>query len=95
MTHGPDPVYVLRGSQSTVTYLKYLSDDILYSGDQDGFIYIWEMKSKRQITKMTAHPGNHHIYSYKKKVAVQGLCYIYMAFCFHLNIKEYSEICLN
>lgn len=57
MTHGPDPVYVLRGSQSTITYLKYLSNDVLYSGDQDGFIYIWDMKSNRQITKMTAHPG--------------------------------------
>lgn len=57
MSHGPDPVYVLRGSLNAVTCLRYLSKDILFSGDQDGFVYVWNMETKRQTAKIAAHPG--------------------------------------
>ena len=58
MTHGPDPVYILRGSESPVTCLKYLSDDTLYSGDQNGSVYTWDIKTKRQSNKISAHSGH-------------------------------------
>ncbi|XP_076110749.1 guanine nucleotide-binding protein subunit beta-like protein 1 [Mytilus galloprovincialis] len=58
MAHGPDPLYILRGSESAVTCLKHWSNDVLYSGDQNGNIYIWDMETKRPVNKIISHSGH-------------------------------------
>ncbi|XP_052061647.1 guanine nucleotide-binding protein subunit beta-like protein 1 [Mytilus californianus] len=58
MAHGPDPVYILRGCESAVTCLKYWSNNVLYSGDQSGNIYIWDMETKRPVNKTIGHFGH-------------------------------------
>ncbi|KAL4233321.1 Guanine nucleotide binding protein (G protein) [Mactra antiquata] len=58
----PDPIYVLRGTDSPVAYLKFIDIDNLLSGSYNGTIYIWCMDSKRIKYKISAHPDTSVLY---------------------------------
>lgn len=54
----PDPIYTLRGTGDTVTALKFHTDHTLYSGDSNGTVHIWDMKIRRVLSTLEAHPGH-------------------------------------
>ncbi|KAL5009583.1 hypothetical protein ScPMuIL_011888 [Solemya velum] len=53
----PDPIYILRGSEDTVTCLSFpgSSSEFLYSGSVNGTLYVWDMKTKRVVQSFKAH----------------------------------------
>lgn len=55
----PDPVYILRGSTSSVTSLHFpaSSSDFLYAGNETGHVLMWDMKNKRIQSSLDAHGG--------------------------------------
>ncbi|KAL6633171.1 WD40 repeat-like protein [Neocallimastix sp. 'constans'] len=50
----PDPIYIFRGHNSVINTVKILKD-IIISGDVNGEIILWDLKSKKQIVKWKAH----------------------------------------
>ncbi|ORX77616.1 WD40 repeat-like protein [Anaeromyces robustus] len=50
----PDPIYIFRGHNSVINTVKILKD-IVISGDINGQIILWDLKSKKQILKWKAH----------------------------------------
>ncbi|ORX43274.1 WD40 repeat-like protein [Piromyces finnis] len=50
----PDPIYIFRGHNSIINTVKILND-IIISGDINGQVIIWDLKTKKQILKWKAH----------------------------------------
>ncbi|KAM6422758.1 guanine nucleotide-binding protein subunit beta-like protein 1 isoform 2-T7 [Liasis olivaceus] len=59
----PDPVYVLRGTNSDINALSFHCSDpepelpILYSGSSSGLIHIWNLKTHRACSSLDGHSG--------------------------------------
>lgn len=53
----PDPVFTLRGSGCPITCLKF-SDQWLFSGSEDGTVHIWDLRTRRPLGTLPAHPGH-------------------------------------
>ncbi|XP_058014652.1 guanine nucleotide-binding protein subunit beta-like protein 1 isoform X2 [Ahaetulla prasina] len=60
----PDPVYVLRGTNSGINTLCFQCSNpdpdfpILYSGSSNGLIHIWNLKTRRVCDSLNGHGGN-------------------------------------
>ncbi|XP_015679080.1 guanine nucleotide-binding protein subunit beta-like protein 1 [Protobothrops mucrosquamatus] len=59
----PDPVYVLRGTDSGINTLCFQCSNadpdfpILYSGSSNGLIHIWNLKTRRACSSLNGHGG--------------------------------------
>ncbi|XP_050390593.1 guanine nucleotide-binding protein subunit beta-like protein 1 isoform X2 [Patella vulgata] len=53
----PDPLFILRGSRSAITCLHYQNTGSgrLFSGCQEGEVYIWDLKTRRIKEMFDAH----------------------------------------
>jgi WD40 repeat protein len=59
MKKAPIPIYVLRGHGSEVNSIKFLkSSDVLISGDQNGELRVWDLKSRRTKVQIEKHHSN-------------------------------------
>ncbi|KAK9763781.1 Astra associated protein 1 Asa1 [Basidiobolus ranarum] len=57
-TKPPTPEYIFRGHNGEVNSLTLAKNDqYLLSSDQNGIIFVWDMKDKRSIFKWQAHSG--------------------------------------
>ncbi|KAG0048535.1 Guanine nucleotide binding protein (G protein), beta polypeptide 1-like [Gryganskiella cystojenkinii] len=55
----PPPSFIFRGHNSPVHALEFLnSNALLATADEDGWIFIWDLWRRRQITKWQAHPSD-------------------------------------
>ncbi|KAI7863092.1 WD40-repeat-containing domain protein [Spinellus fusiger] len=56
MSAPPAPSYIFRGHAAAITTLVYFNkDEYLVSGDANGVIIIWRMKTRRPILQWKAH----------------------------------------
>lgn len=54
----PLPKYILRGHTSTIHALEFFSsNELLASGDGDGWVIVWSISSKRPVAVWHAHKG--------------------------------------
>ncbi|KIV93791.1 hypothetical protein PV10_04979 [Exophiala mesophila] len=54
----PLPKYILRGHTSTIHALEFFaSNELLVSGDGDGWVIVWNVSSKRPVAVWHAHKG--------------------------------------
>ncbi|KAI9031630.1 WD40-repeat-containing domain protein [Phycomyces nitens] len=52
----PTPQYIFRGHQTTINTLCYFDNDqYIASGDADGFVIVWKMKTRRPVLQWKAH----------------------------------------
>lgn len=63
MKKAPIPIYVLRGHGSEVNSIKFLRDrdvqpTVLISGDQNGELRVWDLKSRRTKVQIEKHHSN-------------------------------------
>ncbi|EIE87910.1 hypothetical protein RO3G_12621 [Rhizopus delemar RA 99-880] len=55
----PPPTYILREHKSTVNYVcLFDSDNYLASCDEEGWVVIWKLKTRRVVIKWKAHEDN-------------------------------------
>ncbi|KAF9358148.1 ASTRA complex subunit [Mortierella sp. NVP85] len=54
----PSPSFILRGHDATVTALEFFaSNTFLVSGDESGWVCIWDIWKRRQVYKWHGHPS--------------------------------------
>ncbi|KAK3812940.1 MAG: WD40-repeat-containing domain protein [Benniella sp.] len=54
----PSPSFILRGHEATVTALEFFaSNTFLVSGDESGWVCIWDIWKRRQVYKWHGHPS--------------------------------------
>ncbi|GJJ76073.1 hypothetical protein EMPS_08432 [Entomortierella parvispora] len=55
----PPPSFIFRGHDAPVNSLEFFnSNALLATGDDEGWIYIWDLWKRRQIIKWHAHPSS-------------------------------------
>ncbi|KAL0084747.1 WD40-repeat-containing domain protein [Phycomyces blakesleeanus] len=70
----PTPQYIFRGHQAAINTLCYFGDDqFIASGDGDGIIIVWKMKTRRPVLKWKAHEESCLcVKVYKDRLVSQG-----------------------